>query len=271
MKETNSLPSFLAAIKAANDSSDSGVTFEYIPQTQTISQGKNFVFFEKYAAMSRTGATNLSTTGFEGCLGVLVSPVNPNRGGILVHISQLGGSGEGKKIPYLIEHIGKILDFAPTAWTEFDVTLFKGDVTGEGTAGNREIEIPDLPNEIRENCGKAASRIRQVHDLRRFRTLMESVLYQSASNTFYLRESADLDTDFTENLQKQIDDAAKKTPVDPETRERRRARFEKAVKEGQLKESDVERLIRKMVGETDQRKDLEFETSALSIVLYMLE
>lgn len=139
--------------------------------------------------LSVNGDTNLYTNGFEGCLGVVLTPTSKDvQGGVMAHIAQNAVKEhrnvvrppkmsnadwqtmrEQMKLRYYLEIIDDILDraVADSHRFDYDMTLLFGDAGDEGN-----IELPNLPAELRSHL-RNGGRIRYFQDMRPFRQLSD--------------------------------------------------------------------------------------------------
>lgn len=165
---------------------DGQVKFTYVPDIPPIDVTRTLLVSEKWVGLSQQGATDLYTGGFAGCLGILFTPIGAAKGGVLVHVSQMGAAAGYKKDDYYIESIDGVMNWARAcqhAWDRLDITLLIGQE--EGT----NIEFPDLPAEIRQRCLNK-DKIRNIMDLRPFRDRAGQFLYKSHDKVLCLLKNA---------------------------------------------------------------------------------
>jgi hypothetical protein len=145
------------------------------------SDTRAFWVAQNHIGISQTGKTWLYTTGFSGCLGVIVRPVNA-AGGILAHIFEplTAGSWGSDPRTYITDNTTWLLDEAKKrGWNEVDMVLFIGGVT------ENDVSEPRLRDWIRLKT-PSGMKVRHVQDLRHFFRSMDSFMYDPGHHRLYI-------------------------------------------------------------------------------------
>jgi hypothetical protein len=125
-------------------------------------------------AISKSGSTNLFSTSFSGCTGLVAIPQGGSTGGMVAHIHQ-GRHKPGQRLEYLAEVAKFAISHARVTWgaSKVDVVLFRGE---EGATTR-----PDLPKRLRDTY-----HVGEILDLREHTAGPDTVLFEPLHKRVYL-------------------------------------------------------------------------------------